>query len=75
LHNYVTANGISLSLGFIGSSLIDMYSKCAYIEDAKAVIKSISYRRNVGDWNSMMSALAPQVSYRRYVAILFMGMG
>ncbi|KAJ8440556.1 hypothetical protein Cgig2_028685 [Carnegiea gigantea] len=58
LHNYVTANGISLSLGFIGSSLIDMYSKYRYIEHAKAVFKSISYRRNVGDWNSMISGLA-----------------
>ena len=58
LHNYATANGISLGLGFIASSLIDMYSKCGYIEDAKAVFKSICYRRNVGDWNSMISGLA-----------------
>ncbi|RVW86966.1 Pentatricopeptide repeat-containing protein, chloroplastic [Vitis vinifera] len=39
-------------------ALIDMYSKCGYIENAYHVFRSISHRRNIGDWNSMISGLA-----------------
>ena len=58
LHAYVSMNKIELSSGFIGSALIDMYSKCGYIENAYHVFRSISHRRNIGDWNSMISGLA-----------------
>lgn len=58
LHAYLTMNKIELSSGFIGSALIDMYSKCGYIENAYHVFRSISHRRNIGDWNSLISGLA-----------------
>lgn len=35
-----------------------MYSKCGYIDNARDIFKSISHRRNIGDWNSMLSGLA-----------------
>ncbi|RWR84944.1 pentatricopeptide repeat-containing protein, chloroplastic-like protein [Cinnamomum micranthum f. kanehirae] len=58
IHEYVCRNKISLSFGFLGSALIDMYSKCGYIDNAYHVFRSISKRRRVGDWNSMISGLA-----------------
>ncbi|KAF5189529.1 Pentatricopeptide repeat-containing protein family [Thalictrum thalictroides] len=58
VHAYINRYKISLNSGFIGSALIDMYSKCGYIEDAYHVFSGISNRRNIGDWNSMMSGFA-----------------
>ena len=58
VHNYVSANKIHHSCSFIGSALINMYAKCGEIENAYRVFRSISHRRNVGDWNSMISGLS-----------------
>nr|DAD48571.1 TPA_asm: hypothetical protein HUJ06_018508 [Nelumbo nucifera] len=58
VHAYLSTNKIRLDSGFIGSALIDMYAKCGYIEDAYRIFKSISHRRSIGDWNSMISGLA-----------------
>lgn len=58
IHEYVNRNKISLSSGFLGSALVDMYSKCGYIDNAYHVFRSIFKRKRVGDWNSMISGLA-----------------
>ncbi|PIA28294.1 hypothetical protein AQUCO_07200149v1 [Aquilegia coerulea] len=58
VHAYINRYKISLNSGVIGSALIDMYSKCGYIEDAYQVFSSISNRSNIGDWNSMISGFA-----------------
>ncbi|KAF5744844.1 pentatricopeptide repeat-containing protein [Tripterygium wilfordii] len=58
LHSYICTNKIKLTSGFVGSALIDMYAKCGYIEDAYDVFRSLYHRRNIGDWNSMISGLA-----------------
>ncbi|XP_043725193.1 pentatricopeptide repeat-containing protein At5g66520-like [Telopea speciosissima] len=58
VHGYLRAHKCSLSSGFIGSALIDMYAKCGYIEDAYHVFTNISHKRSIGDWNSIISGLA-----------------
>ncbi|KAK7261220.1 hypothetical protein RIF29_27525 [Crotalaria pallida] len=58
IHSYISMNMIHHSSSFIGSALINMYAKCGQIENAYHVFRSICHRRNVGDWNSMISGLA-----------------
>ncbi|KAL2331931.1 hypothetical protein Fmac_019512 [Flemingia macrophylla] len=58
MHAYIYSNKIHRSFSFVGSALINMYAKCGQIENAYAVFRSICPRRNVGDWNSMISGLA-----------------
>ncbi|XP_026453997.1 pentatricopeptide repeat-containing protein At5g66520-like [Papaver somniferum] len=59
IHSFVCRSKfLSIESGVIGSALIDMYSKCGYIDNARDIFKSISHRRNIGDWNSMLSGLA-----------------
>jgi len=58
IHGYIFSNKILDSFNFIGSALINMYAKCGQIENAYHVFRSICHRRNVGDWNSMISGLA-----------------
>uniref|UniRef100_A0A7N0U8C4 Pentatricopeptide repeat-containing protein n=1 Tax=Kalanchoe fedtschenkoi TaxID=63787 RepID=A0A7N0U8C4_KALFE len=58
MHAFLLGNGFCLSDGFIGSALIDMYAKCGLVEEAYDVFRNVSFKRNVGDWNSMISALA-----------------
>ncbi|XP_054816111.1 pentatricopeptide repeat-containing protein At5g48910-like [Prosopis cineraria] len=58
IHTYISANKIERCSRFIGSALINMYSKCGQIEHAYHVFSSISHQRNIGDWNSMISGFA-----------------
>ncbi|KAI9195164.1 hypothetical protein LWI28_012325 [Acer negundo] len=58
VHDYISSNKISLNSGFIASALIDMYSKCGYIENAYDVFRRVSHGQKIGDWNSMISGLA-----------------
>ncbi|KAJ7947983.1 Pentatricopeptide repeat-containing protein family [Quillaja saponaria] len=58
MHSYMSTNKISIWSGFIGSALIDMYAKCGQIDNAFHVFRSISHRRNIGDWNSIITGLA-----------------
>ncbi|TKY48639.1 Pentatricopeptide repeat-containing protein [Spatholobus suberectus] len=58
IHTYIFTNKIHHSCSFIGSALINMYAKCGQIENAYLVFRSFYHRRNVGDWNSMISGLA-----------------
>lgn len=58
IHSYVFSNKIHYSCSFIGSALVNMYAKCGQIANAYSVFRSICNRRNVGDWNSLISGLA-----------------
>ncbi|XP_022635452.1 pentatricopeptide repeat-containing protein At1g08070, chloroplastic [Vigna radiata var. radiata] len=58
IHDYIVSNNILDSYSFIGSALINMYAKCGQIENAYHVFRIICHRRNIGDWNSMISGLA-----------------
>ncbi|KAF4379718.1 hypothetical protein F8388_023735 [Cannabis sativa] len=53
LHNYVLRNNIEVE-SFVGTALIDMYTKCGRIERAENVFKSIKDPCLV-TWNSMIS--------------------
>lgn len=54
LHNYVLRNNLEVE-DFIGTALIDMYTKCGRIEHAEMVFKSIK-EPCLATWNSMISA-------------------
>ncbi|KAK4286350.1 hypothetical protein QN277_002914 [Acacia crassicarpa] len=58
IHTYLSTNKIDRCSSFIGSALINMYSKCGQIENAYHVFRSISHQRNTGDWNSMISGFS-----------------
>ncbi|CAA2969439.1 pentatricopeptide repeat-containing At5g52630 [Olea europaea subsp. europaea] len=55
--------------GFVGSSLISMYSKCGVIEGAYLVFDEVS-NKNLGMWNAMLIACA-QHSHTKNVFALF----
>ena len=50
----------------IGSALIDMYSKCGQIQDAKLVFQHMP-RRNIVSWNALISGLAHNGESHRVV--------
>ncbi|XP_042954830.1 pentatricopeptide repeat-containing protein At1g08070, chloroplastic-like isoform X1 [Carya illinoinensis] len=58
IHTHISKNKIELSNGFIASALIDMYAKCGHIENAYHVFRYVSHRRNIGDWNALISGLS-----------------
>ncbi|KAK0606428.1 hypothetical protein LWI29_037615 [Acer saccharum] len=43
VHDYISSNKINLNSGFTASALIDMYSKCGYIENAYDVFRRVSH--------------------------------
>ncbi|RWR76346.1 Pentatricopeptide repeat [Cinnamomum micranthum f. kanehirae] len=47
IHSYMRSNGIKIE-GVVGTSLIDMYSKCGSIENALEVFRAIPRRSHVG---------------------------
>ncbi|KAF9614817.1 hypothetical protein IFM89_020740 [Coptis chinensis] len=53
IHGHMIKSGVEREV-FIGSPLIDMYSKCGKEEDGRRVFDSIS-EKNVISWNSMIS--------------------
>lgn len=58
IHTYLSTNKLGFDNSFLGSALVDMYAKCGYIDDAYHIFETISHRRKIGDWNSMISGLA-----------------
>eukprot|EP01018_Ginkgo_biloba_P026033 Gb_07043 [translate_table: standard] len=51
IHNHIIRNGFELDV-FVGSALVDMYSKCGSIEDARHVFDKMSVR-NAVSWTAM----------------------
>lgn len=56
LHHYLEENGFSLN-GKLGVALIDMYSKCGSIGNAKSVFEIIE-EKSIDHWNAMIGGLA-----------------
>ncbi|KAM1822125.1 hypothetical protein ACFX1X_024572 [Malus domestica] len=55
IHSFMVKNGFELD-GVLGTSLIDMYSKCGSIENAVAVFRAI-HRKKLGHWTSIIVGL------------------
>lgn len=55
LHSYIEKNGFKLD-GVLGTSLIEMYSKCGSIESALKVFQAISTKK-VGHWTAIIVGL------------------
>eukprot|EP01018_Ginkgo_biloba_P034609 Gb_05162 [translate_table: standard] len=56
VHGVITRSGLQSNV-ILGSSLIDMYAKCASIENAHNVFDKMS-QRDVVSWNTMITAYA-----------------
>eukprot|EP00268_Persea_americana_P034645 TRINITY_DN34268_c0_g4_i1.p1 TRINITY_DN34268_c0_g4~~TRINITY_DN34268_c0_g4_i1.p1 ORF type:complete len:623 (-),score=96.38 TRINITY_DN34268_c0_g4_i1:966-2834(-) len=56
IHTYVVRNKFFLD-GIVGVSLIDMYSKCGYVDIAWGIFESVLHK-TIDHWNSMISGLA-----------------
>ncbi|XP_051138990.1 pentatricopeptide repeat-containing protein At4g18520, chloroplastic-like [Andrographis paniculata] len=56
IHSLVVKRGYVVDV-YIGTSLVDMYAKCAKIDDSRAIFDSMN-RRNAITWNSIISGYA-----------------
>ncbi|KAF1875623.1 hypothetical protein Lal_00006253 [Lupinus albus] len=59
IHGLITKYGVSLD-NFAGSSLIDVYSKCSCVGDARLVFEEI-YDKDIVVWNAMFSGYTQQL--------------
>ncbi|KAL6994555.1 hypothetical protein U1Q18_012658 [Sarracenia purpurea var. burkii] len=55
IHDFALKEGFSMGV-FLGTALIDMYSKCGSLEDAKGVFDSMEVK-STATWNSMITSL------------------
>ncbi|XP_062151783.1 pentatricopeptide repeat-containing protein At3g26630, chloroplastic [Alnus glutinosa] len=55
IHDFALKNGFKLGI-FLGTALIDMYSKCGNLEDARRVFDEMQIKSLV-TWNSMITSL------------------
>lgn len=55
VHDYAVENGFEIGV-YLGTALIDMYSKCGSIKDAIKVFE-VMPRRSLPTWNSMITSL------------------
>ncbi|MCL7021898.1 hypothetical protein MKW94_028912 [Papaver nudicaule] len=55
IHDLALKKGFGLGV-FLGTALIDMYSKCGSLEDARKVFYEMP-RRSLATWNSMITSL------------------
>ncbi|KAK1295481.1 Pentatricopeptide repeat-containing protein [Acorus calamus] len=67
VHNLVRKNGLELSV-FVGTALIDMYSKCGSLEDALCVFEGMRVK-GLATWNSMITGLGVHGRGREVIAL------
>lgn len=58
IHGLIIKFGVSLDI-FAGSSLIDVYSKCCYVKDAKLVFEEMN-EKDIVVWNAMFFGYTQQ---------------
>lgn len=68
IHTYSVRNEFSLD-GIVGVALIDMYSKCGYVDIALEIFDGIRHK-SIHHWNSMLSGLALH-GYGEHAVCLF----
>ncbi|KAK7336211.1 hypothetical protein VNO77_16745 [Canavalia gladiata] len=57
IHDFALENGFELQ-PYLGTALIDMYSKCGSLDDAREVFDNgMMQMRNVATWNTMITSL------------------
>ncbi|KAL9226839.1 hypothetical protein vseg_002606 [Gypsophila vaccaria] len=71
LHGYVKKFGLDHQI-FVGSALIDMYSKCGVVEDAQKLFSEMP-EKNIVSWNSMIVGYA-QNGFSNEALLLFQQM-
>lgn len=67
IHGLILGSGLVLAV-FLGSSLIDMYTKCGKMKDAREVFDGIS-GRNVVCWTSMIVGYARSGSFKEAIEL------
>lgn len=55
VHDFAIKNGFEIGV-FVGTSLVDMYSKCGSLEYAKRVFEKME-NKSVATWNAMITSL------------------
>ncbi|XP_062105273.1 pentatricopeptide repeat-containing protein At3g26630, chloroplastic [Humulus lupulus] len=55
IHDFALKNGFKLEV-YLGTALIDMYSKCGSLEDARKVFDKMQ-KKSLATWNSMITSL------------------
>lgn len=55
IHDFALKNGFELGI-FLGTALIDMYSKCGSLKDARRVFDKMEVK-SLATWNSMITSL------------------
>ncbi|CAN6456660.1 unnamed protein product [Victoria cruziana] len=68
IHVHVVKSGFESSV-YVGSALVDMYSKCGRLQDAYSVFK-VMPEKNVVSWNSMIMCFA-QHGFSKHALHLF----
>ncbi|XP_065869387.1 pentatricopeptide repeat-containing protein At3g26630, chloroplastic-like [Euphorbia lathyris] len=68
IHDYALQNGFEIGV-FLGTALIDMYSKCGSLEGAKQVFDKMEIR-SLPTWNSMITSFGVH-GYGKEALILF----
>ncbi|WCJ40287.1 Tetratricopeptide repeat (TPR)-like superfamily protein [Euphorbia peplus] len=68
IHDYALQNGFKIGV-FLGTALIDMYSKCGNLEGAKQVFDKMEVR-SLPTWNSMITSFGVH-GYGKEALILF----
>lgn len=56
VHSYIDKEGIKVDM-ILGTSIVDMYSKCGSLDDALKAFRGL-YRRDVMAWSAMIGGYA-----------------
>ncbi|KAL3620062.1 hypothetical protein CASFOL_034974 [Castilleja foliolosa] len=66
VHNYAMKNGFEIGV-FLGTALVDMYSKCGSLEYAKRVFEETEIK-SVATWNTMITSLGVHGHHEEAIA-------
>ncbi|GMH06638.1 hypothetical protein Nepgr_008478 [Nepenthes gracilis] len=69
IHGLITKVGVSLDV-FAGSALIDVYSKCSFLQDARIVFEDV-IEKDVVVWNAMFFGYTQQLQNEEALKLYF----